>query len=98
MSNQHEKWTPLSDFSEIWYTCSIPQVIQPQQKLAPIFVWFRGYSCPNFAFSLQFSSRVCYKTEHNFFCDHFNEKPITWSWSIFDALSNDMSQVPFLSW
>ena len=50
MSNQHEKRTPLSDFSEIWYTCSIPQVIQPQQTLAPKLVWFRGYSCPNFEF------------------------------------------------
>ena len=77
MSNQHEKRTPPSDFSEIWHTCSIPQVIQPQQKLASKLVWFRGYSCPNFAFSLQFSSRVCYKTEHNFFSDHFSEKSIT---------------------
>ena len=97
MSNQHEKWTLLFDFSEIWYTCSIPQVIQSQQKVAPEVVWLRGYSCPNFAFSLQFSSRVCYKTEHNFFCDHFSEKTITWSWSIFNTLSNDTSQVPFLS-
>ena len=87
---QHEKWTPVSDFSETWFIHSMYQVIKPQEFLGSVVVWLHSYMWSKLWVFCYFPCTSCYIIYHIFGRDCFYENQTIQSCSLPDSLLSDI--------